>query len=287
MRTGVRTVAVVAVGAVLLGTHSAGARTVQPDVDTSFASRALAGRVRVAVVLPPGYRTSGLRYPVVYFLHGLPASGNGYRSVGLAAEALRRLERRTILVEPQGARDSDTDAEYLDRGLGRRWETAIARELPRFVDARFRTIATRRGRALVGVSAGGYGAVTLALHHLDAFSVVESWGGYFHPTDPSGHHALDLGSRAANRRASAHTLVPRLRTAFRARPTFLAFYVGKADARFRAENVRLHAELRSARVPHLFRLYPGGHEEQVWSAHARFWLSLAVAHLASARPAAP
>jgi S-formylglutathione hydrolase FrmB len=286
MRTGFRVVAVLAVAAALLGTNSAGAR-VSPDVDTSFASRALAGRLHVAVVLPPGYRTSGLRYPVVYFLHGLPASAIGYRSVGLAAGALRQLERRAILVEPQGARDSDNDPEYLDRGPGRRWETAIARELPRFVDRRFRTIPTRRGRALVGVSAGGYGAVTLALHHLDAFSVVESWGGYFHPTDPSGRHTLDLGSVAANRRASAHALVPRLRTAFRARPTFLAFYVGKADARFRAENVRLARELRSARVPHIFRVYPGGHEDRVWSAHARSWLSLAVAHLSGARPAAP
>ena len=54
------------------------------------------------------------------------------------------------------------------------------------------------GRALVGLSAGGYGAVMLALHHLAAFSVVESWSGYFHPTDPAGQHALDLGSSRAN-----------------------------------------------------------------------------------------
>ena len=38
---------------------------------------------------------------------------------------------------------------------GRRWETAIAKEVPGFVDHHFRTIASRRGRALVGLSAGG------------------------------------------------------------------------------------------------------------------------------------
>jgi S-formylglutathione hydrolase FrmB len=43
--------------------------------------------------------------------------------------------------------------EYLDWGTGRNWETAIAHELPRYVDARYRTIRDRRGRAFVGLSA--------------------------------------------------------------------------------------------------------------------------------------
>ena len=62
-----------------------------------------------------------------------------------------------------------------DWGPGRNWETAIAKEVPAYVDGRFRTIADRRGRALVGLSAGGYGAVLVALHHLSDFSAVESW----------------------------------------------------------------------------------------------------------------
>jgi hypothetical protein len=33
-------------------------------------------------------------------------------------------------------------------------------------------------------------------------------------------------------------------------------------------------------VPHLFRIYPGGHEQSVWTAHARAWLAAAVDHLA-------
>ena len=33
-------------------------------------------------------------------------------------------------------------------------------------------------------------------------------------------------------------------------------------------------------MPHVFRVYPGGHEQSVWSAHARAWLSVAVDHLA-------
>ena len=70
-----------------------------------------------------------------------------------------------------------------------------------------------------------------------------------------------------------------LRGAFRRRPTFFAFYVGRGDSRFRAENLRLHRELLAAGVPHLFRLYPGAHAQTVWSAHATAWLRLALTHL--------
>jgi enterochelin esterase-like enzyme len=251
-------------------------------VETSFRSRAVRGVIHLEVYLPADYTASGNRYPVIYFLHGLPASSTSYHGADYIRTALDRANRSAILVEPQAARDHDTDPEYLDWGPGRNWETAVGRELPRFVDRSFRTIPNRRGRALVGLSAGGYGAALLALHHLEAFSVVESWSGYFHPTNPAGTAPLNLGSRK-NARASAHTYVRMLRTAFRRRPTFFAFYVGRGDSRFRAENLQLHRELSAAGVPHLFRLYPGAHAQTVWSAHATAWLRLALAHLETSR----
>lgn len=252
-------------------------------VERSVYSTAVAGKLRLAIYVPGDYATSGKRYPVVYFLHGLPAGSTSYRSSDFLAQALDQTGRQAIVVAPQGARDNDSDPEYLDWGTGRNWETAITRDVVRYVDTHYRTIASRRGRALVGLSAGGYGAVILTLHHLSTFSVVESWSGYFHPTDPDGTHALDLGSKAANARASAHTFVRGLRAAFARRPTFFAFYVGRGDDRFRDENEQLHRELVAARVPHVFRVYPGGHQQSVWQAHAPAWLNLAVRDLARAR----
>lgn len=246
-------------------------------LDEPIRSVALGGKVHALVVLPRDYASSGKHYPVVYFLHGLPAGPAAYRSFGWLEDAFADVGG-AILVVPQGARVGDTDPEYRDWGAGRNWETYIARELPAYVDARFRTIASRRGRALMGLSAGGYGAAAIGLANLDRFSVVESWSGYFHPTDPTGTKAI-----AAGPHSDVHALLARLQADERRRPTFLGFYVGRGDARFRAENEQLNRELNAARIPHAFNEYPGGHETALWQAHAVDWLRLGLAHLRGPR----
>jgi enterochelin esterase-like enzyme len=246
-------------------------------VDEQFESVALGGSVHALVVLPDGYATSGKRYPVVYFLHGLPASSTTYRGSTWLADALEKVGQ-AILVMPQGARNDDTDPEYLNWGSGRRWETFVAEELPRKIDARFRTIPSRNARALIGLSAGGYGATVLGLHHLGSFSVIESWSGYFHATDPTGTLPLARGSAT-----NAHTLISTLRRDEQTRSTYLAFYVGRGDGRFYAENVRFDRELTAARVPHLFAVYAGGHTTTLWQEHAVVWLGLALRHLVTPR----
>jgi S-formylglutathione hydrolase FrmB len=247
--------------------------------DTSFVSAGIGGRLHFEAYLPPGYANGTKRYPVVYVLHGLPASATAYTTLRFVERAVDAAGRPAIVVIPQAARAGESDPEYVDRGAGDAWGTAIATELPRVVDARFRTIRSRAGRALVGISAGGYGAMHLALRHLDEFSVVESWSGYFHPTDPTGTQSLDLGSAARNLQADVHRLIPTVRARLRSLPTFIAFYVGRSDWRFYAENETLNQELSEAGIVHVFRAYPGGHDQQLWQRYAAAWLELALVHL--------
>ena len=250
--------------------------------DNELQSQAIAGSLHFVAYLPNGYDQGTTRYPVVYLLHGLPATGTGYRGVGFVEQALDATGSAAILVAPQGSTDSKTDPEYLDQGPGNRWDTAITGELVHVVDARFRTIRSRDGRALVGVSAGGYGAMHLALEHLDLFGVVESWSGYFHPTDPTGTKPLDLGSALANARADVHRQLQASRAQLEALPTFIAFYVGRDDTRFADENRQLNLELTHAGIPHVFRVYAGGHDQSLWQRYAAPWLTLALNHLTPA-----
>jgi enterochelin esterase-like enzyme len=255
--------------------------TAAVTLDTSFHSRALNSRIHFIIRLPADYATGGLHYPVIYFLHGLPAGPSSYQRMAWVGDALERTGRPAILVVPQGAGDGDADPEYHDWGPGRNWETALAVELPAYVDGHYRTIRRRAARALIGLSAGGYGATILALHRPATYSVIESWSGYFRPTDPTGAKTLKLGSQAADAEANVHLLVPELRSQFRRRPTFFAFYVGRSDPTFVPVNIALNAELNRAGVAHAFAIYPGGHSVALWKAHATVWLSMALRHLSA------
>ena len=107
------------------------------------------------------------------------------------------------MVAPQGAGASNSDREYPDWSPIEDWPRAIGDDLTACNDHRIQTIATRKGRALIGLSAGGYGAFNVGLRNLRTFGAVESWSGYFVATDPGGRHVLKLGSRAAHQAATA------------------------------------------------------------------------------------
>jgi S-formylglutathione hydrolase FrmB len=269
---------VVTAAALLVRPAAAGPRLAGTVVEASFASAA--GVLSYDVYLPPGYATSSLRYPVIYYLHGLPAHPQAFRTFGYVPAALETAGLAAIVVAPQGASTAQSDPEYLDGGPGRDWDTAIGVQLPAAIDGAYRTIPDRAGRALVGVSAGGYGAMLIGLHHLARFAAIESWSGYFHPTDPTGTRSIS--SRAW---LSAQSFVTSLNRAFRVNPTFLGFYVGAADTLFRPENVQLARALSRARVPFVFRIYPGGHAPTLWTAQAPAWLALLLSHLSTPRPA--
>ncbi|MDX6424621.1 MAG: hypothetical protein QOD52_26 [Gaiellaceae bacterium] len=266
----------------LPGSAFAGGTPGTNELTASFESQALRSRLHFAVYLPASYAGGSGRYPVVYFLHGLPANPASYLQLKWVSDALATTGREAIIVTPQGTRVTGGDPEYHDWGPGDNWETALARDLPAWMDANYRTVADRRGRAIVGYSAGGYGASIIGLHHPEKFSVIQSWSGYFHPTDPTGRETLSVGSAAENAKANVEDLVPGLAKQFARSPTKFSFYVGTSDPTFVPANTSLQRSLTAAGIEHLFRLYPGGHTTALWKTHAPAWLGLAVDSLTGA-----
>jgi enterochelin esterase-like enzyme len=124
------------------------------------------------VYLPPGYESSGTqRYPVLYWLHG---GGGNQRSGGwMVGQIDRQIRKGTIppfiMILVQGLRD----VRYINFKDGTRpVENVIVKDLIPHVDATYRTIASRQGRAVEGFSMGGYGALHLGFSHPDLFGVV-------------------------------------------------------------------------------------------------------------------
>lgn len=248
----------------------------------SCLSPALGGRLPAMVYLPPRYPAQSRRYRVIYFLHGLPAGPTAYRGFRYLANSLIAGIRQAIIVVPQGATTPNSDREYLDWSATEDWPAAISHDLTRCIDARYHTIANRRGRALMGVSAGGYGAFNIGLRHLRTFAAVESWSGYFAATDPSGAHILNLGSASANRAAR----VPRgaqLRNSLSRWPTLVAFYVGRSDPQFFTTNQRFDRSLSASGIAHVYHTYPGAHTHSLWQREAPAWLTLALGFLSGGK----
>jgi enterochelin esterase-like enzyme len=236
------------------------------------ASPALGGRRQpVDIYLPPGYREHpARRYPVAYLLHGFPGRPGAFLAtvrMGVVEDdlvALRRV-RPTILVMPFGSTGSFTDKEWAN-GVGKdqRWETFVAQDVVRAVDARYRTIRDQAGRALVGLSEGGYAALNIGLHHPGEFRVLESWSGY--------ERADDIGSIFGHRSSLLRRNSPLLTLseaapALRRAGTYLWFYSGTDDRR-RAQNISFAADLAQLHLPHRFFVVRGGHNWALWRGNA-------------------
>jgi enterochelin esterase-like enzyme len=273
---------------VVAGAPSGGAGLVKPTpspaqtLALNCPSPALGGTLPTLVYLPAGYRTSTTHYPVVYFLHGLPANPTSYKDDGFVAAALATAKKPAIVVTPQGARSAHSDREYLDWSPTENWPRAISHDLVGCIDKRYRTIDSRAGRALVGLSAGGYGAFNIGLRQLAVFGAVESWSGYFAATNPAGTAVLDLGSPQANASAAVPTTA-QLNAEIARDPSYIAFYVGAQDPHFLQDNENFNSTLTTAGIQHTFAIYPGGHSGVLWRGEASTWLANAIDYVAALR----
>jgi hypothetical protein len=130
----------------------------------------------VRIYLPPGYQTSGKRYPVVYYLHNFFTNNEQLfadgRAISLTEQAFTAgIIKEFILV----AADYSTamiGSIYENSRVSGRWLDFTTDELVPFIDSQFRTIATRNSRAVIGDFFGGRGALKLAMVSPHIFSVV-------------------------------------------------------------------------------------------------------------------
>jgi enterochelin esterase-like enzyme len=247
-------------------------------------SAALGSRSQlVEVYLPPGYATSTRHYPVLYLLHGFPGRPLAFLEtvdLGVIDDAVAaRGGRQAILVMPFGSTGTFNDKEWADGvGRGQGWGTFVARDVVRAIDARYRTIPTAQGRAIAGLSEGGFGAIDIALHHPAEFSVVESWSGYERPDAIRSIYGKHLRLLSANDPLRA---LPQLAPELRRLGTYFWFYSGSTD-RLRKQNRAFAAELTRYGIAHRYFESYGGHNWALWRKNAEQAYLAAVSRLADA-----
>ena len=153
-----------------------------PMVASSYKSEVYGGKVvPFFIYLPPSYETDPeRRFPVVYFLHG----GTGGPSVGIWLSrvidgAIKAGESpEMIIVSPQG-RILGMWADSA-KNPGRRSASSVVKDLIPHIDATYRTIAKREGRAIEGKSMGGFGAAHMGFKYPEIFGAVSMFSSAMH-----------------------------------------------------------------------------------------------------------
>lgn len=79
-------------------------------------------------------------------------------------------------------------SQFIDSSVGGPYQSYLADEVVPFVEDRYRTLATASGRAIVGRSSGGFGALRMGIERPEVFSVIGSH---------AGDSAFDLSIRPA------------------------------------------------------------------------------------------
>jgi len=162
----------------------------------TFTSAALGREVAYVVDLPPGYDAApGQKYPVVYALHGLFEGSGFWERRGLAA-ILAELRRAGTVPEFLVVA-VDGGNSFFVNAKGGRYEDMVTSDLVAHVEASYRVAPGRAGRALLGISMGGYGALHVAFDQPGLFAAVATHSAMLLEKVPTAEQGARRGQMAA------------------------------------------------------------------------------------------
>jgi S-formylglutathione hydrolase FrmB len=260
----------------------------QSRIDCSaLNSHVLQQVIHYCVYLPAGYDaaaapTLSKRYPVLYFLHGLGDNEQTLFNSGgwTLLDDLRNQHKMGdfLIVAPEGRRSF-----YINSVDGSvRYSDFFLQEFLPHIESKYRVRPGRAGRAISGISMGGYGALRFAFAHPELFSAVSAQSAALITESPQ---ALDSASRTGAPLAGVLAAVfgkpinvphwndnsPFLlakRNAAVLRKLAIYFNCGQDDNYgFEKGAAALHDELQKASVKHEYRAYPGDHSLTYFLSH--------------------
>lgn len=254
----------------------------------AFDSAALGRRMPYTLLLPHGYGADeAARFPVLYLLHGANSDHTAWATrTRLARDAA---PYPLVIVCPEGENGC-----FINGADGTRWEDYLTADLPAHIEATCRVSAARGGRAVAGLSMGGFGAFNLALRHPARYCAIASHSGafgiprwYTGPEAAEQRAVLGPPGSATRREYDPERIAAAARRihGVAALPA-IALDCGAADwPDLRATNRALHETLTRLAIPHTYREPPGGHDWAYWDRALPHTLSFVTAAMGIAPPA--
>lgn len=248
-------------------TAPAAAQLDHPNLKLGSHESALLGKKKEYYIYVPPTEDPAERFPVVYVLHGKWGAHNDWPERGQAAAVAQRY--RMILVFPDGEQFSW----YLDSPVmpESQYFSYITEELPAHIDATYPTVASREGRAIMGLSMGGHGALNAAAKRPELYASASSLSGVLrlanHPDREDVAERLGPMDEFPGRwmKYSVYDIAP----LFADNGVQIMFDCGEDDTKTKViyDNRDLHARLTELNIPHIWREHPGTHSWEYWTEH--------------------
>ena len=220
---------------------------------------------RLTVYTPAGYETSKAKYPVLYVLHGIGGDEDAWVTQGRATQILDNLiargEAKPMIVVftngniSQEAAPLENSTGYtrptmsLPQTMEGTFETAFP-EIVKFIDSRYRTIAKKQGRAICGLSMGGFHTLYITLNNPDMFNYSGMFSAAIGVTDPS----ISPMYQDFDQKLAAY---------FAKKPALLWIGIGRTDFLIQSNN-EFRAKLDAAGYPYQYMETDGGHIWRNW-----------------------
>jgi len=231
---------------------------------------------KYAIYLPPGYETSQRNYPVLYLLHGGGDDQTGWVQFGevqlITDKAIAEgTATPMIIVMP----DANTGRRGYSNNADNTWryEDFFFQEFMPFVEKTYRIKTEKRYRAVSGLSMGGDGTFTYALHHPELFSSacpLSAGTGPLTLEDARTRLTKDIPGisdqniTAFYNRQSVLSLVNNMPDTLK---KSVRWYIDCGDDDFLYEgNSLVHIAMRKKEIPHEFRTRDGAHNWTYWRA---------------------
>jgi enterochelin esterase-like enzyme len=239
----------------------------------TFTSKTLGRDYAFNVYLPDGYHDSTQYYPVLYLLHGSVGSENDWVRRGhiqaIADNLVIQEKIPPMLIVMPGHSQS-----WWADGNDEAAETVLLKELFPYVEKNYRTINEREGRAVAGLSAGGFATVNLSLRFPQMFAAGAALSPAVYkdlPPETSSanrHKVFQIDAKldpATWRRLNWPSFVDQ----YMAQDIVVPLYINSGD--HDRLDIAYHAAyfyqyLRNHQPEHIeFRVVDGDHEWDVWA----------------------
>lgn len=220
--------------------------------------------IAAAIMLPTSYAGgAGRKYPVIYFLDGHSGDGKRLFYDFYKDELMKQSDQFNVIMVAVGG----LNTWYFDSPVNPevKWQQFLIKELIPFVDASYRTIAKREGRAITGLSMGGHGSFFTAFRHPQFFIAAGSTSGGvdFRPWPDNWDIAAMLGKKTEHEKNWDDNVVINNLNALPKTKMAICFDCGVNDF-FLEVNRALDKKMTDMKIVHSYEEFPGGHTQDYW-----------------------